>query len=85
MKKIITIALVGMLFSCTQNNNIAKPKERFSLEVYNFHYAGTNSQSGSTILCDSFQMIDTKKCYFWVNGAKNTIVCDVKICPYSNY
>ena len=80
MKKIITIALVGILFSCTQNNNIAKPKERFSLEVYNF-----NSQSESTILCDSFQMIDTKKCYFWVNGAKNTIVCDVKICPYSNY
>lgn len=83
MEKILFALL--FLTGCNSNSNDdSAPKKKYR------HYLNVSKGSGwslgsTNLECDSFQMIDTKHAYAWIDGTKSYVVSENTILPGSNH
>jgi len=80
LKSCLIFMLPAVIF-CGCQDATKTVHRKFTLSIHN----GSGWSSGSsTIECDSFQMIGTKKAEIWCDGFKQNIECNDVIYPISN-
>lgn len=79
MKQYLLILLTILIVGCNQQDNIKVKKRMFIVAIIS-----SDGWSNGYVACDSFQMINTKKAFIYVDGTKINIESTDLIIPSTN-